>query len=593
MQCEACVDRTIKIWFVDAYDSMSLVTNMRSVYGLCVLFTLYICRTECSTVIPAASRSSNSESESGRPRRSPQELYVVDSQCTVNETRGAVSWSWGDFNADGISDVVVVRSDGIRGAAVFVIFGTLGRPVGTSRSPLVDVNALEGGDGYRVYLEPPDSWDQFVNESSVSSGDVNGDGIGDVVAGFPNPFPHGAGGVVAVLYGRKQTRQASTRYEMSSIPEDSGFVVRHNSSTKFGICVAASGDINADGIQDILISSREELSPGYTVYGSTRRFSALISLSNPKELASYGDSIVFQTEADQFGNQRKNTVHILHDINGDAADDILVVTQTLRKGSEGYIFYGLRNVAAREGSLTRTLFSQWNVRITALGPASDETADSVVVVSQAGDWNEDGIHDFFIGAHTGPKHIVFRKKSRLAELINPKLNNSDGISVDSSSTSNVPLRVYHTELEQGIDLDGDRQKDKIMPFQNRGQYLLRISYSQSRSDAVDGLSTISPSPTCSKRSKTSKARTSTPRHKPSGTRGPGNSDDTGLGSAAIAGISTGAILGAVGIGTALYYGLRRRQRKLQHEQTQTLLQKSRKTRASGKTQEKRSRMQKR
>ena len=85
---------------------------------------------------------------------------------------------------------------------------------------------------------------------SVSgAGDVNGDGIGDIIIGAFNASPHGKqfSGKSYVVFGKSGGMGAS--FELSSLDGSNGFALNGtNADERTGFSVSSAGDVNGDGI---------------------------------------------------------------------------------------------------------------------------------------------------------------------------------------------------------------------------------------------------------------------------------------------------------------------------------------------------------
>ncbi len=106
------------------------------------------------------------------------------------------------------------------------------------------------------------SGDKF-DSSLASAEDINGNGITDLLIGAQG---YGINkGAVYVIYGR--TDQPS-RIDLSTLPSDKGFKILGSiTSGTVGYSVRSLGDINQDGVTDIIIGA-----PGagkvYVLFGS-------------------------------------------------------------------------------------------------------------------------------------------------------------------------------------------------------------------------------------------------------------------------------------------------------------------------------------
>ena len=169
----------------------------------------------------------------------------------------------GDVNGDGISDFIVsargpASSNGWYVQTVYVIFGRSQAtqevtPFGNILLPLgVPLNAAIG---FRVLGS---MLGDLSDRTASAAGDVNNDGVGDLIFGAP---PTGSGGVVYVLFGRNQTFLSTNPFGdvdlAAMVPSPSiGFrILGGAAGDQCGASVRAAGDVNGDGIDDIILSA--------------------------------------------------------------------------------------------------------------------------------------------------------------------------------------------------------------------------------------------------------------------------------------------------------------------------------------------------
>ena len=171
-----------------------------------------------------------------------------------------------DLNADGIDDIIVGAPFAAPGGAVYVFFG----------GPQLPTEVDLAGQSPDVLLESP-SPSSFFGDS-LAAGDVNGDGIQDLIVGATfAALPEGdaAGsqaGAVYAVFGSDDWPAA-----LSMADGEYGLAVFGAEALDELGDTVASGDVNGDGVDDILMTAEAADGPGnardvaaevYAVFGS-------------------------------------------------------------------------------------------------------------------------------------------------------------------------------------------------------------------------------------------------------------------------------------------------------------------------------------
>ncbi len=96
----------------------------------------------------------------------------------------------------------------------------------------------------------------FSGRSVSAAGDVNGDGLADLIVGADRDDPNGSSsGASFVVFGKAD----GTAVELSAIQSDAdagGFVINGVSALDFsGRSVSGAGDVNGDGLADLIVGA--------------------------------------------------------------------------------------------------------------------------------------------------------------------------------------------------------------------------------------------------------------------------------------------------------------------------------------------------
>ena len=325
-----------------------------------------------------------------------------------------------------------------------------------------NLSALDGTIGFRVDgLQASD----LTAYSVSNAGDVNGDGFHDVIIGAWAADQNGsASGSSYVVFGR--SGGFASAINVASLDGTNGFrvdgVLIGDQSAR---AVSGAGDINGDGLDDLIIGAPRATLPNgsdsgasYVVFGRSGGFPSAIQLSS---LDGTNGFVLAGITPDQSGH----SVSSAGDINGDGFDELIVGTPYASSSGtpsgSNFVVFGRSGGFSSVIHLS-SLDGTTGFRID--GAASGDLASRAV--SSAGDVNGDGFEDLIVGAPgtdpngsaSGSAYVVFGHSDSFSSVINlSTLDGTNGFRVDGDAASD---QLGLSANEAG-DVNGDGFDDVI------------------------------------------------------------------------------------------------------------------------------------
>ncbi|NHK29244.1 hypothetical protein FF098_015100 [Parvularcula flava] len=351
-----------------------------------------------------------------------------------NQYLGEYVSAAGDFNDDGLMDFLVSeKNEAGTSGAVHLIYGT-----SSGFSADFNLEDIDGTNGSTI------SVDRLV-ASIENIGDMNGDGVDDILIGS---VISGSSYQFDVVFGTSSGLGAD--FSTTSLNGSNGFSITGTDARLFGYAVSKAGDINGDGLDDIILGAFQEGENGaaFVVFGSSSGFAADIALSSLN--GNNGFKLVGIDDGDDAGF----SVGGGGDFNGDGYDDLIIGAPDGEPYGEGYVVFGTASGFSSTFDLSALDGSNGFVL-----NGTPDLGNDAEGMEFAGDVNADGYDDILVGSpYADEVFVVFGSASGLGSSVDlGTIDGNGGLLITGTQYARAGVG-----LAGGGDIDNDGIDDILI-----------------------------------------------------------------------------------------------------------------------------------
>ena len=358
--------------------------------------------------------------------------------------QGEVGGSWGDqvgqslalpgdVNADGAEDILLKSDDanGMGVGAAHIFYGPISGALLISEADAEINGASPLGD----------------LGQTMGAGDANGDGYADLIIGNATPYGSTGVGIAFLIHGPVSGQ--------GSVSEADAVMIGTSDGAHAGCAVASAGDVNGDGLDDLLVGAHKHDDAGGSGSDQGMVHLLLSPVSGDLTLDAADASLV----GEQSGDKAGAAVAGAGDLDGDGLADFLIGA-TQEDATHGAAYgkaYAVLGLPSGEVSLS-------TAEVEFIGAEDgDETGSAV---DSAGDVDGDGELDVIIGAprfynvsvEAGAAYIVLAPETGSYDLTHPDIRMLGDRDSGYSGTAG-------SAVAGAGDADGDGRDDVLVGSQ--------------------------------------------------------------------------------------------------------------------------------
>ncbi len=328
----------------------------------------------------------------------------------------------------------------------------------------INLANFDADDG-TVLINDTNDFSRFMTVAAGSVGDINGDGVADYAHAGNNFIVFDGDNEVFVVFGNPSG--FPPQFNLSSIDGNNGFRITDRTGDLLQAWISAgpAGDVNGDGIDDLVLTARDDQDfptrlVGAVILGRSTPFPLTLDIS---DLDGSNGFLLSDPEAPTSTPAAPQAANRAPDLNCDGIRDLVLGFPEVGAGGEVRVLFGGQFTITANVALTGFNGSN-GMRIVAPGGGSDFGFAS----ANLGDFNGDACDDLAIGDAnatvavadaSGRVSIVFGAPNLPAFLDAGALDGNNGMNIESGPPD-WAIDALGTDVVGG-DFDGDGLADLL------------------------------------------------------------------------------------------------------------------------------------